>query len=123
MSHIFQGNQLDFLLDKASQYSNFIANDLKEVQSEMADAAKKVIDKANRKKRKQEGAGKNGKKPKLQVGTSDTIFLQPENLADGCYLKDYQLEGVRWLASLYQNGVSGTVSLYFSRYIYRDGLG
>ena len=35
------------------------------------------------------------------------IFIQPEILADGCKLKDYQLEGVRWLLSLYENGVSG----------------
>lgn len=38
------------------------------------------------------------------------IFTQPENLAKGCVLKDYQLEGVRWLASLFENGVSGILA-------------
>jgi ATP-dependent DNA helicase len=38
------------------------------------------------------------------------IFIQPPNLADGCYLKNYQLEGVRWLASLFENGVSGILA-------------
>ena len=38
------------------------------------------------------------------------IFIQPKNLADGCKLKDYQLEGVRWLVSLYENGVSGILA-------------
>ena len=38
------------------------------------------------------------------------IFIQPENLAAGCKLKDYQLEGVRWLLSLYENGVSGILA-------------
>lgn len=38
------------------------------------------------------------------------IFIQPKNLAAGCKLKDYQLEGVRWLVSLYENGVSGILA-------------
>jgi ATP-dependent DNA helicase len=45
----------------------------------------------------------------LQVG-SKPIFIQPPNLAEGCKLKDYQLEGVRWLVSLYENGVSGILA-------------
>jgi ATP-dependent DNA helicase len=46
---------------------------------------------------------------KLHAGSS-AIFIQPPNLADGCLLKDYQLEGVRWLSSLYENGVSGILA-------------
>merc|ERR1719491_1451951 len=38
------------------------------------------------------------------------IFVQPKNLTEGCRLKDYQLEGVRWLVSLYENGVSGILA-------------
>ncbi len=38
------------------------------------------------------------------------IFIQPPLLADGCVLKDYQLEGVRWLTSLFENGVSGILA-------------
>ena len=38
------------------------------------------------------------------------IFVQPPNLEKDCELKDYQLEGVRWLASLYENGVSGILA-------------
>ena len=34
------------------------------------------------------------------------IFIQPKNLSNNCVLKDYQLEGTRWLVSLYENGVS-----------------
>ncbi len=46
-----------------------------------------------------------------QVRTgSRPIFTQPPNLSRGCVLKDYQLEGVRWLASLYENGVSGILA-------------
>ena len=43
-------------------------------------------------------------------GGSKPIFIQPPNLAKGCKLKDYQLEGVRWLVSLYENGVSGILA-------------
>lgn len=38
------------------------------------------------------------------------VFMQPKNLAEGCVLKDYQLEGVRWMASLFENGVSGILA-------------
>ena len=41
------------------------------------------------------------------------IFIQPKNLQSDCVLKDYQLEGVRWLASLYENGVSGILGKLF----------
>ena len=45
----------------------------------------------------------------LRAGTKP-IFVQPQNLAEDCILKDYQLEGVRWLASLFENGVSGILA-------------
>ena len=127
-----QENQLDFLLSKASQYSNFIAADLKELQDDMqAEAARKLAggDKKS-KKRKSKGGAEGKKKSKKNDGKASAaalksaqdkhaaskqteasadrpIFIQPEILADGCKLKDYQLEGVRWLLSLYENGVSG----------------
>lgn len=122
-----QGNQLDFLLSKASEYSNFIARDLEELQAAMSDDAKRVIAKAEKKAKKRKAEGSNEKVTKKQKASvaalataqakdaavragSRPIFLQPVNLADGCILKDYQLEGVRWLASLFENGVSGILA-------------
>lgn len=121
-----QVNQLEFLLDKASEYSNFIAQDLEELQQGMAQEAKKVLSKANKKKRKSEAAASSNKKLKNAKGKAalasaqakdasvragnKPIFVQPVNLAGGCTLKDYQLEGVRWMASLYENGVSGILA-------------
>jgi ATP-dependent DNA helicase len=131
---------LDFLLSKASEYSNFIAKDLDDLQAAMADTAQKTLDKgAKGKKRKGSDKGsKATKKSKTTAGSQKletaqqkdaatradagakggaaagekpkAIFIQPKNLAKGCYLKDYQLEGVRWLASLYENGVSGILA-------------
>ena len=113
------------MLSKASEYSNFIAKDLDELQANMEDQAKMALKKDEKQKRKDdEKAGGKGRKSKRQKqGTenlataqvkdaeirlgSKPIFIQPPNLAPGCILKDYQLEGVRWLASLYENGVSG----------------
>lgn len=112
--------QLEFLLNKASEYSNFIARDLQELQAEGEAEARKMAAKAEKalKKRKKalEGAKKNvSKKAKLNIdnvktGTDKPIFVQPPNLAAGCHLKDYQLEGVRWLSTLFENGVSGILA-------------
>lgn len=49
------------------------------------------------------------------IAGTKPIFIQPPNLADGCILKDYQLEGVRWLVSLFENGVSGILADEVSR--------
>ena len=121
-----RGSHLDFLLSKASEYSNFISQDLDELQAAMAENARKANAKAEKKKRKAEGKGPGSKKLKTSDGainletmitnnaaqriTSKPIFVQPPNLAVGCVLKDYQLEGVRWLASLFENGVSGILA-------------
>lgn len=124
-----QVNQLEFLLDKASEYSNFIAQDLEELQQGMAQEAKKAIAKANKKKRKGDSSSSGPSsskklknvKGKAALATAQAkdakvradnkpIFVQPANLAGGCTLKDYQLEGVRWMASLFENGVSGILA-------------
>ena len=95
----------------------------------MAEEAKrKLEDTSTSKKRKKGAAGKNkkGKNSKgganlktaqekfteTQVGGGGkrAIFSQPAILAKGCLLKDYQLEGVRWLTSLFENGVSGILA-------------
>lgn len=126
-----QTNQLEFLLNKASEYSNFIANDLAELQSGLAAEAEAQLKKEEKKKRKSDAGDKKKKKRKKNNGeptegevnlaaaqtkhesglaSKKPIFIQPANLAKGCVLKDYQLEGVRWLVSLYENGVSGILA-------------
>lgn len=128
-----RANQLDFLLSKASEYSNFIAADLEELQNAMAEDAKRKAETenedttANGKKRKGRKGNRVSKKQKkndasaaalksaqdkhkANVGDGRPIFIQPPLLSDGCVLKDYQLEGVRWLTSLFENGVSGILA-------------
>jgi ATP-dependent DNA helicase len=125
---VWQVNQLEFLLSKASEYSNFIAKDLDELQAGMQEQAIKASKKAEKKKRKHDGDNGKGSKSKRRKSegtdklasaqtkdaesrqSSKPIFIQPPNLSSDCVLKDYQLEGVRWLASLYENGVSGILA-------------
>jgi ATP-dependent DNA helicase len=132
-------NQLDFLLSKASEYSNFIAKDLEELQQSLSEQARVAMEEEEESKKKRKGTpnGKGGgKKSKSTNGslaneqlvsahvkdaasraaakdglvTGRPIFVQPKILSEECKLKDYQLEGVRWLASLYENGVSGILA-------------
>lgn len=94
----------------------------------MTESARKKIERAEKRSKKRKGNSDGNSKKKTRKGSSGDalktalvkdaqvragsrpIFVQPPNLADGCYLKDYQLEGVRWLASLFENGVSGILA-------------
>lgn len=109
-----KANQLDFLLSKASEYSNFIARDLDELQNAMTEQARQNLEKQQKKSKKRRGSGGDeatpGNNKKSKTAPVKPIFVQPPNLAKGCILKDYQLEGVRWLASLFENGVSGILA-------------
>ena len=124
-----RNNQLDFLLSRAKEYSDFISNDIEELQAGMqmeAAEAQSKADKKNKKSQSKQSKKKrkknNGEPTEGEVNLNKAqetysksktasegkpIFIQPKNLASGCKLKDYQLEGVRWLVSLYENGVSG----------------
>eukprot|EP00985_Skeletonema_marinoi_P027639 scaffold23018_cov205-Skeletonema_marinoi.AAC.2 len=128
-----RNSQLDFLLNRAKEYSDFISNDIQELQEGMqaeALAAAAKADKKNKKSKQDSGKKKKRKKNngeptegEMALGKAQEtyskskaaaatkpIFIQPKNLANGCTLKDYQLEGVRWLVSLYENGVSGILA-------------
>lgn len=89
----------------------------------MADKARQKVEKAEKRKGKKSDAARKKRKgnagEKLKTALvkdavvragSKPIFVQPPNLSKDCTLKDYQLEGVRWLASLYENGVSGILA-------------
>jgi ATP-dependent DNA helicase len=122
-----QINQLDFLLNKASQYSDFITKDLEGLQAAMTENARRKVQKSEKRSKKRKADGKESSKKKSNKNSgeelksalvkdakvragSKPIFVQPLNLAPGCVLKDYQLEGVLWLASLFENGVSGILA-------------
>jgi ATP-dependent DNA helicase len=121
-------NQLEFLLAKASEFSSFISKDLEELQEALTAKAVEKDEKSDKRKKRKGGSAAKGSAKKKGKGNSgealktalvkdavsrtgsNAIFIQPPNLAPGCYLKDYQLEGVRWLTSLWENGVSGILA-------------
>jgi ATP-dependent DNA helicase len=107
---------------------------LEELQHAMAEEARRKLEEeeeeedaaAPGKKRKGTKGGSSSKKSKIKDGAANLksaqeqhvksqgskkpIFIQPKLLAKECVLKDYQLEGVRWLTSLFENGVSGILA-------------
>ena len=62
------------------------------------------------KRKRKETESSRRKKIKLEIDENDTrIFRQPQ-LVTGTKLKDYQLEGVAWMAGLHENGISGILA-------------
>ena len=93
----------------------------------MTENARKKIERAEKRSKKRKGDDKGSAKKKSKKNSADAlktaftkdaqvrsgskpIFVQSSSLAPDCFLKDYQLEGVRWLASLFENGVSGILA-------------
>jgi ATP-dependent DNA helicase len=111
------------LLEKASICSKFIAENLAELMAadecapEMVENKKRKSGRSNSTVSKRQKTGSThlaqiiAKDLEKRVSKDEIMkFPQPPNLANGCELKDYQLEGLRWLAALYQNGVSGILA-------------
>ena len=66
--------------------------------------------KRKRQRKKTKSSSSARKKIKLEIDENDTrIFRQPQ-LVTGTKLKDYQLEGVAWMAGLHENGISGILA-------------
>ncbi|KAJ1463061.1 SNF2 family N-terminal domain-containing protein [Pelagophyceae sp. CCMP2097] len=104
--------QLDTLLAKAEQYSQFIVN------SQLGE--QKAADEAPGGKRKgdesEEGRAKRAKVEGMigeatgkQAKAKTSLVQQPVAMVGG-ELKGYQVEGLRWLATLYENGLSGILA-------------
>jgi len=106
-----KGSQLDLLLIKAESYSHFILENQKNSQlaagiHDDEDDEGNDDDKIKDKKRvKNQSTKSPGKKAKSNI----TKFQQPKSLVGGT-LMSYQLEGLRWLLTLYENGLSGILA-------------
>lgn len=81
--------RLKYLLDQASVYSNFLAS--------------KFINSTEAETEKSDGI------PATSSQASKTQVSQPA-LVTGGTLKNYQLEGLEWLVSLYENGLNGILA-------------
>eukprot|EP00629_Pelagomonadales_sp_RCC1024_P008295 CAMPEP_0119265862 /NCGR_PEP_ID=MMETSP1329-20130426/4537_1 /TAXON_ID=114041 /ORGANISM="Genus nov. species nov., Strain RCC1024" /LENGTH=727 /DNA_ID=CAMNT_0007265719 /DNA_START=74 /DNA_END=2257 /DNA_ORIENTATION=+ len=87
--------QLDTLLAKAEQYSQFIVNS----QSAPSEPSAK----------KQKGAGGGAISSAADKMQERKLVEQPAAMTGGT-LKGYQIEGLRWLATLFENGLSGILA-------------
>ena len=110
--------RLEFLLKKSAAYAQLLKQRMdltlqRQRQLEMAegDSDSEDAPSAGKRKRQRKQTKSSGrKKIKLEVDEDDTrIFRQPQ-LVTGTKLKDYQLEGVAWMAGLHENGISGILA-------------
>lgn len=110
------GNQLDLLLLKAESYSHFILENQKRSQIKLSTMKEPPLEissttkKGNSKRKSKDPSPIPSKKSRLdndeEAGTS---FIQPPNMVGGTLLP-YQLDGVQWLLSLWENGISGILA-------------
>ncbi|CAH0521038.1 unnamed protein product [Peronospora belbahrii] len=122
--------KLDSLLEKASLYSSFLFSNM-ESAATVSDAAQVNEEKAEeltkgKRKRDKKSPMKFNKKTKkgvdkLREVQEDVLlgthhhqpkkmqFAQPKLLTGGT-LRDYQLEGIRWLCNLFENGLNGILA-------------
>lgn len=106
--------QLDLLLLKAESYSHFIAENQKmsRLRNSVLSGGKET---GKRKSAGSESSHAASKRVKDEGGAVDrddsggSCFVQPDNLVGGTLLP-YQLEGLQWLLSLWENGISGILA-------------
>ena len=98
--------------DKARQQSEF-ARRREEREKEAARAKKRgrVSGSARSKRRKNNQGAAVGLEDKQEDIDQPPIFPQP-SLITGAQLKSYQLEGLQWMTSLHQNGISGILGMF-----------
>ena len=90
--------QLDRLLDQSKLYTQFLSEQMNIAQESTLQSAEKQA------KKKKGGAKKKKASPTMEETAKE---ICPG--FSGC-LRDYQLKGVQWLISLYQNGLNGILA-------------
>eukprot|EP00164_Ancoracysta_twista_P007281 GFYU01010307.1.p1 GENE.GFYU01010307.1~~GFYU01010307.1.p1 ORF type:complete len:752 (-),score=246.86 GFYU01010307.1:90-2345(-) len=94
-------DRLKFLLDKTSIYSHFLAQKISHPEMEQDNAKPEVVEKSAKKMKNAEGDA---------VPTEEDLsHIQPALLTGG-KLRNYQLKGLQWLISLYENGLNGILA-------------
>ncbi|KAL6072288.1 Transcription activator BRG1 [Balamuthia mandrillaris] len=119
--------RLQFLLDKTTLYSQFLSQKLTLLQEPSGGAVSQSRPTKKRKRsgndaeeeeeKESEGEEQNDKENGTQSNTNGSSsatemrvgFEQPA-LVSGGKLREYRLEGVNWLARLYENGVNGILA-------------
>ncbi|KAJ2807637.1 putative ATPase [Coemansia guatemalensis] len=112
--------RLDFLLEKSAAYVSFIAQRLesKRAEKQSGDTNPKP---ARKKRKRQSKKGEEDATPESQAATPEAAEdereingervsqRQPREVTGGV-MREYQLEGMEWMASLYENGLNGILA-------------
>lgn len=121
---LMQKKRLEFIMRKSEIYTHFMAKKLGateekrihkgEVEIDEKEAEKAVMDmiKNREKEKKLYEKDQKGKEDEVRLDTVDasasTVFSQPTSFNGK--LKEYQIKGLRWLDSLYQQGINGILA-------------
>lgn len=117
--------RLEFLLQKSSTYATILHKqmDMAKTRSKIASSSN-VKPKPARGGRRSRGGGQKRRKVASRAdiqevdednpnATEDEGSFQQPALVTGGKLKEYQLEGVAWMCSLWENGISGILGMPF----------
>ncbi|KAF8881674.1 SNF2 family N-terminal domain-containing protein [Gymnopilus junonius] len=119
--------RLQFVLQKSQVYSSILHERMEEEKTkQIALQAQRREEQAGKKRSRPVHSSPRGKKKKGARGEAvptheeaevdnheDQVFQQPA-LVNGAKLKSYQLEGLQWMVSLDQNGISGILGINIS---------
>lgn len=110
--------QLDRLLEKSTAYTQILKKRMDEARANMQ--AKSALKPAATPKPKSGRPSKGRKRardededdeePESLAAAEDLPPIEQPVLITGTKLKSYQLEGLAWMASLYENGISGILA-------------
>lgn len=102
-------NRLKFLLERSSVYSNFLSEKLDALQKEKKRALKALKQEPSSASATPRKRARVNKKTTTPNKESEFPAGQPK-LLTGATLKDFQIDGVQWLISLYENGLNGILA-------------
>jgi ATP-dependent DNA helicase len=112
--------RLKFLLDKSVTYAGVLEQHMEDAKLKTALTPPPTTGRGlgtleTRKKRSHVASDVDGEVPlkrsKFESDTLETVKFKQPALVTGARLKDYQLEGVEWMISLDQNGISGILGI------------
>lgn len=96
--------KLDELLNQTDMYTQFLMEHLNDASTATEEVVEAEDGKAGSKRKAGKAGGKNAKR---QKPASPTQVMLPLIVGE---MRDYQLRGVRWMISLYQNGLNGILA-------------
>lgn len=102
-------NRLKFLLERSSVYSNFLSEKLDVLQKEKKKALKTIKHEPTSASATPRKRARISKKGPTSTKENEIPAGQPK-LVTGAILKDFQVDGVQWLISLYENGLNGILA-------------